>query len=183
MERIFIDRSRGIVEVNLGDGNSHYSVPRTPDASSSSASGSSQLHTILARIATVVGVVSLLGALALAIWDWGTGGSAPPFVSIAAKALSVAFIGSLISLGGINIFSLKGELKALQQKPELIIGCPFVPLSLYGVGHKDSPGNPRVCVKCPLGIVEVAGDLIHNCKVYEQNHQRWIEGRVLSNEV
>lgn len=152
-------------------------------------------------IAKILAVLSAVGALGLFIWKWKEGASTPPFVSLGANVLSVALVGSLIGLGGVNLFSLEGRLSTSE---ELLAGnrnenekqlhemlrhidehfailsrrCPFE--EIFTPNHQlngiSRPGDPNFCVKCPLGIDQSSQQedgLMHNCHVYHDLHVKW----------
>ena len=131
------------------------------------------------RAALVASIVSAVVSLIFLIWGWASGTSTPSFVSISAKLFSVALLGSLFSLGGINLFSLKSQLGAASsQLAEVRRGCPFMPLFTGDSEELQRPGNPSVCVKCPLGVDRSSNRddrLIHHCDAYPELHRRWLE--------
>ena len=77
-----------------------------------------KLSEILSTILMIASIVLALGALVLSIWNWHTGIHTPSIVSISAKVFSYALVGSLISLGGVNLFSLKSQLKSVSKPPQ-----------------------------------------------------------------
>jgi hypothetical protein len=57
-------------------------------------------------------------------------------------------------------------------------GCPFVPLFSGAATETRRPGDPMVCLKCPLGVdtsSNVEGGLMHHCRVYLLHHTQWLE--------
>lgn len=125
-------------------------------------------------------VISLVGMAALWAWRWWEGTDGPPFLSVASNILSVAFLGSLFSYGGVNILSLQAQAQVQEDRAlarDSRTACPFEPLALERDEQVHGPGNPDFCLKCPLGIDTVddrdRGFLIHNCSVYADLHASW----------
>jgi len=97
---------------------------------------------------------------------------------------SIAFIGSLVSFGGTQLFSINANLrrqeKLVQHFASVEAGCPFERILRIINSNMElhRPGNPRFCIKCPLGIdgsSSQKGHLLHNCAVYEQLHDEWLK--------
>jgi hypothetical protein len=97
---------------------------------------------------------------------------------------SIAFIGSLISFGGTQLFSINANLrrqeKLVQSYASVGAGCPFERILRVMNSNMElhRPGNPRFCIKCPLGIdgdSSKKGHLLHNCAVYGQMHDEWLK--------
>jgi hypothetical protein len=134
----------------------------------------------LDKVLRYVTPLLIILVLALAIWYWVAGVNAPSFVSLSAKVFSFALIGSLLSLGGVNLLSLKSQLVENEQHLGSVSErCPFIsilePKNSLRVFVSMRPGNPRFCIKCPLGIdlsSNVEG-LIHTCSVYPALHKEW----------
>ena len=128
---------------------------------------------MLAAISAVATVVSLVAAVSFWIWLWATGNSAPPFVSVSAKVASVALVSSFVSFGGLSLASFKAQLGRATSDTGR---CPFLRIRSQEGDNLRRPGNPHVCVKCPLGIdiaSDRSGGLTHVCLVYPELHQEW----------
>jgi hypothetical protein len=96
--------------------------------------------------------------------------------------VSFTFIGGLISIGGLKMFSINASLRKAKERIEQVIttagGCPFLAIFAGKPTELHRPGNPRFCVKCPLGIdidSSKEGGLIHVCNVYPVLHRQWKE--------
>ncbi len=130
-------------------------------------------HHALTFITGIATVLSLIAAGSFWVWLWATGNSAPPFVSVSAKIASVALVGSFISFGGVSLASIKAQVGRVAAGAGT---CPFLRIRSQANDDLRRPGNPYVCVKCPLGI-DIASDrpggLIHVCSVYPEIHQEW----------
>jgi len=111
------------------------------------------------------------------IWQWKRGSSTPAAVSISAKVFSVALVGSLFSIGGLNLFSLRAQIGAAQKLAQSVRGCPFLPIFAGNPAEIRRPGNPRFCIKCPLGVdtIQNRDGLIHFCTAYPALHRAWRE--------
>ncbi|MGI0491863.1 hypothetical protein ACN4EG_08620 [Alkalinema pantanalense CENA528] len=107
-----------------------------------------------------------------------------PLVSVDAPSFfklsfNFSLFGSLFSFGGAIVVTQNIQLRQFKQRIILHEQCPFLvvyqPSQIPSL-QKHRPGNPFVCVKCPLGL-DLTGDrasgLIHACKVYEQLHDEW----------
>lgn len=141
--------------------------------------GGAKTRRFLNRMALAVTVLSFLVAAVFLIWKWSSGDTVPPFVSVAADVFSFAFLGSLVSFGGLTMVSLqlqsdvnKQRISELSQAEK---SCPFI--SIFKENDKypgRRPGHPEVCAKCPLGIDRSGrGILDHACGVYDQLHEEW----------
>lgn len=99
--------------------------------------------------------------------------------------LSFTLFGGLISIGGANLISFKSQFKNTEQSISEILQrketCPFINIQVDPINpnfERRVPGNPQVCVKCPLGIdtdSSTSDGLIHICKVYPELHRKWNE--------
>jgi hypothetical protein len=90
-----------------------------------------------------------------------------------------AFLGSVVSFGGLKVFSLQLQSDASARKlGDLAHQCPFLTVAKEKLTGIHQPGNPQFCVGCPLGIDTIndkeRGYLMHNCAVYHQLHVQWI---------
>lgn len=132
----------------------------------------------------IVSVLTGLASIFFLIFLW-TGNTSLGTLKVDSllTVFSFAFVGSLISIGGVNIFSINASLRKEKEKIKKYVrsvkGCPFVPIIEIKPNHElRQPGNPRFCYKCPLGIdisSDQEGGLIHNCKVYLDLHNKWKE--------
>jgi len=130
---------------------------------------------IAVKIATLISFVGLIG---LYVWRWYGGPSVPAFVSVASNVFSIAFLGSLISFGGVNILSLQAQSDANLERVEILArDCPFKALLRDPFDQIRQPGNPDFCIRCPLGIDTIGeserGFLMHNCAIYDEMHSKW----------
>jgi hypothetical protein len=96
--------------------------------------------------------------------------------------VSFTFIGGLISIGGVKMFSINASLRKAKERIEQVIttagGCPFLAIFAGEPTELRRPGNPYFCAKCPLGIdidSRKEGSLIHVCNVYPVLHRQWKE--------
>ena len=86
---------------------------------------------------------------------------------------STSLIGSLLSIGGVTLFSVTTNLKKMREKVAQT-DCPFE--GIQSGNDVRRPGNPEFCVGCPLGIDlngNVEGYLMHRCSVYMDKHNAW----------
>lgn len=135
----------------------------------------------LDKILRYITPVLIVLVIAFTIWTWVSSGNAPSFVSLSAKVFSFALIGSLLSLGGVNLLSLKTQLVENEQGLLNVLSprCPFISIldnQVENVFATRRPGNPQFCIKCPLGIdidSSRPDGLIHSCTVYPALHREW----------
>ncbi|OUC15786.1 MAG: hypothetical protein B0A82_04810 [Alkalinema sp. CACIAM 70d] len=101
---------------------------------------------------------------------------APSFFKL---SFDCSLFGSLFSFGGAIFVTQTIQLRQLKRQIIFHEQCPFMGVyqpSQTPLLQKHQPGNPFVCMKCPLGIDRTgdrASGLIHTCKVYEQLHYEW----------
>lgn len=96
--------------------------------------------------------------------------------------LSFTLVGSLISIGGVKMFTINASLRKAKERIERVItttgACPFSVIFAGQPIELRRPGNPYFCAKCPLGIdidSTEEGGLIHTCSVYMTLHRQWKE--------
>jgi hypothetical protein len=96
--------------------------------------------------------------------------------------LSFTLVGGLVSIGGVKMFSINASLRKAKDKIERVItaerGCPFMNLFDEQYDNLRRPGNPKFCIKCPLGIdldSRLNKGLIHMCSVYPILHLQWLQ--------
>lgn len=98
--------------------------------------------------------------------------------------LSFTLVGGLISIGGVKMFSINANLRKTKDRIERVtttaVGCPFLPIFAEQSTELElrRPGNPYVCIKCPLGVdisPGIEGGLINTCSVYSSLHNQWKE--------
>jgi hypothetical protein len=141
------------------------------------------------RVLIILAGVLLIASIALSIWKYATCGEVPPFISITADLVNIALIGSVVSVGGLSIFSLGSEITTIQNEIDLKekpLSCPFEALhnrkhlmnfvDLSSDYRLYMPGDPRFCRRCPLGIEgngQKQYDLFHACSAYPELHEKW----------
>ena len=134
---------------------------------------------ILQRITAAMSIILFLAVAGLLLWRWIGGDQIPAFVSVTAEVASFALLGSLVSLGGVSLLSVQGAVSAESERIETLQArCPFESITLDS-GNGQQPGCPEFCAKCLLGVDTITkrehGFLIHNCRVYDGLHRRWLQ--------
>ncbi|MCX7346993.1 MAG: hypothetical protein NTU78_14850 [Alphaproteobacteria bacterium] len=140
----------------------------------------SGVASVLTRIAKYGTILSVVGMIVLWSWIWISGASVPAIIKVTANIISFAFLGSIISFGGLKVFSLQLQSDAsIKKLDDLAQRCPFLAVAKERLVGIHQPGNPQFCVGCPLGIDTIndkdRGYLIHNCAVYHQLHVKWLD--------
>jgi hypothetical protein len=103
----------GLFRLQLGSGQLR------PTVSGQGALESPKRRGFLVWIIRILQVLTLLlsiAAVALAIWLWVQGKSAPPFISTSFKVVGFSLIGSVLALGGVTLFSLQIRLNKMEQQ-------------------------------------------------------------------
>lgn len=182
MKRIRVSHGSTRIEVDsqaetvLVEGKDAFSKINVSTGPSKNSLAKSAWISYLQIFLTIIAALSSLAMIVVAIWQWRDGSNLPPIISASMKVFSFALIGSLLSLGGINIFSLKSEIKSVSQSNQNIEKCPYIDIGNFDEEDLHRPGNPRFCMRCPLAIdlsSAVQGGLIHKCVVYPALHAQW----------
>jgi len=193
MAEIRFSEQDGVVRVQVGpsvarvqgEGSFELAGPNFPP-STFAVKGISRGMTLFKRVVIWLTVALLAIAIGFVAWRWWSGGALPPILSIGADIVNVALIGSLLSLGGVSLMSIEGQVASgLEAVARIEQRCPFEDITVSGLNgpgrhfHALRPGNPQFCVKCPLGIDTTgdrqAGFLIHGCAVYKEHHRSWLD--------
>ena len=124
--------------------------------------------------ATAISAISGLALLVLVVLIVaGKSSIGAVTISTLLTVFSTSLIGSLLSIGGVTLFSITADLKKMKDKVAPT-DCPFE--DIQSDNDVRRPGNPEFCVKCPLGIDingNVEGYLMHRCSVYMDKHSSW----------
>jgi len=151
-----------------------------PDATETEEPAALKALDYASKGASVCSGIAVIVFVALLLMGRSTVGNVQ--VGTLLTILSFTFVGGLISIGGVKMFTINASLRKAKERIERVItpavGCPFLQILAGEDAGLSRPGNPYFCVKCPLGIDTSQSSqdgLIHVCNVYPGLHRQWIE--------